>query len=66
MNLTKTFFKNRYLNLIYTLYEKIYKSFKFRLYIDIDTGIKNLDILSDGITYENIKTLKNNLKKIKI
>ena len=33
--------------------------------IGIDTGIKDLAILSDGTTYENIKTLKNNLKKLK-
>jgi putative transposase len=33
--------------------------------IGIDTGIKDLVILSDGTTYENIKSLKNNLKKLK-
>jgi putative transposase len=33
--------------------------------VGIDTGIKDLAILSDGTTYENIKTLKNNLKKLK-
>lgn len=33
--------------------------------IGIDTGIKNLAVLSDGKTYENIKTLKTNLKKLK-
>jgi len=33
--------------------------------IGIDTGIKDLAILSDGTTYENIKTLKKNLKKVK-
>ncbi len=33
--------------------------------VGIDTGIKNLAILSDGKIYENIKTLKNNLKKLK-
>lgn len=33
--------------------------------IGIDTGIKNLAILSDGTIYENIKSLKNNLKKLK-
>lgn len=33
--------------------------------IGIDTGIKNLAILSDGKVYENIKTLKTNLKKLK-
>ena len=31
--------------------------------VGIDTGIK--DLLSDGTTYENIKTLKNKLKKLK-
>ncbi len=33
--------------------------------VGIDTGIKDLAILSDGTTYKNIKTLKNNLKKVK-
>lgn len=33
--------------------------------VGIDTGIKDLAILSDGTTYENIKILKNNLKKLK-
>jgi putative transposase len=33
--------------------------------VGIDTGIKELAILSDGTIYENIKTLKNNLKKLK-
>ena len=33
--------------------------------VGIDTGIKDLAILSDGTTYENIKTLKSNLKKLK-
>ena len=33
--------------------------------IGIDTGIKDLAILSDGKVYENIKTLKNNRKKLK-
>jgi putative transposase len=33
--------------------------------VGIDTGIKDLAILSDGTTYENIKSLKNNLKKLK-
>lgn len=33
--------------------------------VGVDTGIKDLAILSDGTTYENIKTLKNNLKKLK-
>ena len=31
----------------------------------IDTGIKDLAILSDGTTYENIRSLKNSLKKLK-
>jgi putative transposase len=43
-----------------------YESFKKNgSKIGIDTGIKNLAILSDGKTYENIKTLKNNLKHLK-
>jgi putative transposase len=33
--------------------------------VGIDTGIKDLAILSDGKVYENIKTLKANLKKLK-
>lgn len=33
--------------------------------VGIDTGIKNLAILSDGKIYENIKPLKRNLKKLK-
>jgi putative transposase len=33
--------------------------------VGIDTGIKELAILSDGTTYENIKSLKSNLKKLK-
>jgi putative transposase len=33
--------------------------------VGIDTGIKELAILSDGSGYENIKTLKTKLKKIK-
>lgn len=33
--------------------------------IGIDTGIKDLAILSDGQVYENIKTLKTKLKKLK-
>ena len=33
--------------------------------VGIDTGIKDLAILSDGKVYKNIKTLKTNLKKLK-
>ena len=33
--------------------------------VGIDTGIKDLAILSDGKVYENIKILKTNLKKLK-
>ncbi|MCK9446952.1 IS200/IS605 family element RNA-guided endonuclease TnpB [bacterium] len=33
--------------------------------VGIDTGIKDLAILSNGTTYKNIRTLKNNLKKVK-
>jgi putative transposase len=33
--------------------------------VGIDTGIKDLAILSDGTTYENIKILKKKLKKVK-
>lgn len=38
---------------------------KTKSIVGIDTGIKDLAILSDGKTYKNIKTLKNNLKKLK-
>ena len=43
----------------YIPYEKTNKS------IGIDTGIKELAILSDGSSYENIKSLKTKLKKLK-
>ena len=33
--------------------------------VGIDTGIKDLAILSDGTTYENIRSLKSKLKKLK-
>jgi putative transposase len=33
--------------------------------VGIDTGIKNLAILSDGKIYENVKTLKTSLKRLK-
>ena len=33
--------------------------------VGIDTGIKDLAILSDGIVYKNIKALKTNIKKLK-
>jgi len=33
--------------------------------VGIDTGIKDLAILSDGTIYENIRSLKNKLKKLK-
>ncbi len=43
-----------------------YKPFdKTGLKVGIDTGIKDLAILSDGKTYENIKVLKSKLKKLK-
>jgi len=43
----------------YKPYEKTNSS------IGIDTGIKDLAILSNGEVYENIKTLKTNIKKLK-
>lgn len=43
----------------YTPFEKTGKS------VGIDTGIKELAILSDGSKYENIKSLKTKLKKLK-
>lgn len=43
----------------YLPFEKTNKS------VGIDTGIKELAILSDGSSYENIKSLKTNLKKLK-
>ena len=33
--------------------------------VGIDTGIKDLAILSNGVVHENIKTLKSNIKKLK-
>jgi len=33
--------------------------------VGIDTGIKDLAILSDGVVYENIRSLKNNFKNLK-
>lgn len=33
--------------------------------VGVDTGIKNLAILSDGVKYENIKSLRTSLKKLK-
>lgn len=44
---------------VYNLFEKTGSK------IGIDTGIKDLAILSNGKKYENIKTLKTNIKKIK-
>jgi putative transposase len=38
---------------------------KTNSFVGIDTGIKDLAILSDGIKYENIKCLKTSLKKLK-
>ena len=43
----------------YIPYEKTNSS------VGIDTGIKDLAILSNGKVYENIKTLKTNIKKLK-
>lgn len=43
----------------YTPYDKTLSA------VGIDTGIKDLAILSDGTKYENIKSLKTNLKKLK-
>lgn len=43
----------------YKPFEKTNKS------VGIDTGIKELAILSDGSSYENIKSLKTKLKKLK-
>ena len=47
-------------------YEVEYTPFeKTNTKVGIDTGIKDLAILSDGKVYGNIKTLKTNLKKLK-
>lgn len=43
----------------YQPYEKVNSK------VGIDTGIKDLAILSDGTTYENIRSLKTKLKKLK-
>ena len=46
--------------------EVVYKPFKkTNSSIGIDTGIKDLAILSDGVTYGNIRSLKSKLKKLK-
>ena len=46
--------------------EMEYQAFeKTNSIVGIDTGIKDLAILSDGMVYENIKTLKTNLKHLK-
>lgn len=43
-----------------------YKPFeKTNSKVGIDTGIKDLAILSDGVVYKNMKVLKTNLKKLK-
>jgi putative transposase len=46
--------------------EVVHKPFeKTNSAVGIDTGIKNLAILSDGKTYENIRSLKTKLTKLK-
>ena len=53
-------------NIMFRLLEIEYKTFdKTGKSIGIDTGIKELAILSDGSSYENIKSLKTKLKKLK-
>ena len=54
---------NHYVSLTCEVQHKPYE--KTNSKVGIDTGIKDLAILSDGTTYENIKILKNNLKKLK-
>jgi putative transposase len=60
---TKTTTDNYYVSITcetdYEPYEKTRSS------VGIDTGIKDLAILSDKKVYENIKTLKTNIKKVK-
>jgi putative transposase len=60
---TKTTTNNYYVSITcetnYEPYEKTRSS------VGIDTGIKDLAILSDKKVYENIKTLKTNIKKVK-
>jgi len=52
-----------YVSLTCEVYHKPYE--KTGTKVGIDTGIKDLAILSDGTIYENIKPLKKNLKKLK-
>ena len=54
---------NYYVSLTCEVNHKPYE--KTNSKVGIDTGIKDLAILSDGTIYENIKTLKNSLKKLK-
>ena len=61
--ISKTTTKNYYVSLTCEVQYQPYV--KTNSKVGIDTGIKDLAILSDGITYENIKSLKNNLKKLK-
>ena len=53
----ETVFKPNFCKKCLKGYEKTNKS------VGIDTGIKDLAILSDGSSYENIKSLKTKLKK---
>jgi putative transposase len=61
--ISKSTTENYYVSLTCEVKYQPYK--KTNSKVGIDTGIKDLAILSDGTTYKNIKTLKNNLKKLK-
>jgi len=54
---------NYYVSLTCEVNHKPYE--KTNSKVGIDTGIKDLAILSDGTTYENIRSLKTKLKKLK-
>lgn len=61
--ITKSTTGKYYVSITCEVYHKPFD--KTGLKVGIDTGIKNLAILSDGKTYENIKVLKSKLKKLK-
>lgn len=61
--ITKSTTGNYHISITCEVEYKPYK--KTGLSVGIDTGIKDLAILSDGKIYKNIKTLKTNLKNLK-
>jgi putative transposase len=61
--ISKSLTNKYYVSITYEVEYEPYKKTNSR--IGIDTGIKDLAILSNGDKYENIKSLKTKLKKIK-